>query len=118
MTANHSKTTLTLPITGMTCASCAGRVERALKAVPGVSFAAVNLATETAEIEGIAQPEALIGAVTKAGYGVPDMPKDIAIDGMTCASCVARRMIQFFKLFWETNDEKFSFGRIERKKVR
>ncbi|HEY6918326.1 MAG TPA: heavy metal-associated domain-containing protein, partial [Tabrizicola sp.] len=47
MTAPRVETTLALPVSGMTCASCAGRVERALKAVPGVSSAAVNLATET-----------------------------------------------------------------------
>lgn len=40
---------LSLPIEGMTCASCVGRVERALTAVPGVQTAAVNLATERAD---------------------------------------------------------------------
>ena len=90
MTALPVEATLALPITGMTCASCAGRVERALKAVPGVSAAAVNLATETAEITGIARPEALIGAIEKAGYHVPTTAQDLTIEGMTCASCVAR----------------------------
>ena len=74
----------------MTCASCVGRVERALKAVPGVSSVAVNLATERAEIRGIAPPDALIRAVTAAGYGVAATAQEISIDGMTCASCVAR----------------------------
>ncbi|MFO1201080.1 MAG: heavy metal translocating P-type ATPase [Tabrizicola sp.] len=74
----------------MTCASCAGRVERALKAVPGVGAATVNLATETAEITGIAPTEALIGAVEKAGYQVPSRAQELTIEGMTCASCVAR----------------------------
>ena len=41
---------VTLPIEGMTCASCVGRVERALKAVPGVETVAVNLATERATV--------------------------------------------------------------------
>ncbi|KAB2886050.1 MAG: heavy-metal-associated domain-containing protein, partial [Albidovulum sp.] len=41
--------TVSLPIGGMTCASCVGRVEGALKAVPGVLAASVNLATERAE---------------------------------------------------------------------
>jgi heavy metal translocating P-type ATPase len=90
MTALPTETTVALPITGMTCASCVGRVERALKAVPGVSSAAVNLATETAEIRGIASPEALIGAVEKAGYHVAAAAQDLSIEGMTCASCVAR----------------------------
>ncbi|WP_374396838.1 heavy metal translocating P-type ATPase [Tabrizicola sp.] len=90
MIASRIETTVALPVTGMTCASCAGRVERALKAVPGVTSAAVNLATETAEITGLAPPEALIGAVEKAGYHVPARVEELSIEGMTCASCVAR----------------------------
>jgi heavy metal translocating P-type ATPase len=90
MTAPRIETMLALPVTGMTCASCAGRVERALKAVPGVRSAAVNLATETAEIAGLAAPDALIAAVEKAGYHVPARAQDLTIEGMTCASCVAR----------------------------
>jgi P-type Cu+ transporter len=59
-----------LPIEGMTCASCATRVEKALKRVPGVATAEVNLATETAIVslaEGAA-PESLVDAVRGAGY--------------------------------------------------
>ena len=59
-----------LPIEGMTCASCVSRVERALKRVPGVERAEVNLATETATV-ALAQgalPEALVKAVRDAGY--------------------------------------------------
>ena len=90
MTAPIVQSTVALPISGMTCASCAGRVERALKAVPGVSSAAVNLATETAEVTGIAPREALIGAVEKVGYKVPAQTQELTVEGMTCASCVAR----------------------------
>ncbi len=80
-----------LDIEGMTCASCVGRVERALKAVPGVEGASVNLATERAEITGPAlDREALIRSVETAGYDVRRPPVDLAIEGMTCASCVAR----------------------------
>ncbi|MCC6163650.1 MAG: copper-translocating P-type ATPase [Acidobacteria bacterium] len=61
--------TIRLPIEGMTCASCVGRVERALKAVPGVTEAVVNLATERASVRGTADQHALIAAVVKAGYG-------------------------------------------------
>jgi len=59
-----------LPIEGMTCASCVTRVERALKAVPGVGSADVNLATETATVTlaAGARPESLVDAVHKAGY--------------------------------------------------
>jgi len=82
--------TMTLPVEGMTCASCVGRVERALKAVPGVTAASVNLATGRAEVTGTALPEAVIGAVTGAGYDVPAQRVDLVVEGMTCASCVGR----------------------------
>ncbi len=83
---------LRLGITGMTCASCAGRVERALRAVPGVQAATVNLATETASVEADAalDPDALRRAVTEAGYGLVERSVDVAIGGMTCASCAGR----------------------------
>ncbi|GGE27141.1 copper-translocating P-type ATPase [Gemmobacter megaterium] len=57
-----------LAIEGMTCASCVGRVERALAAVPGVTEAQVNLATERANVTGTADIAALIAAVEGAGY--------------------------------------------------
>ena len=60
-----------LAIEGMTCASCVGRVEKALKKVPGVQAAEVNLATETAEVRPAGaglDPTALTAAVEKAGY--------------------------------------------------
>jgi Cu+-exporting ATPase len=61
--------TLSLSIEGMTCASCVGRVERALAKVPGISAASVNLATETATVEGKdIDLNAVINAVDKAGY--------------------------------------------------
>ncbi|EME01529.1 heavy metal translocating P-type ATPase [Pseudomonas stutzeri] len=81
----------TLPVSGMTCASCAGRVERALLKVPGVAAANVNLANEQVRIEGDDLGVAtLIEAVEKAGYGVPLQSIELNIKGMTCASCVGR----------------------------
>src|SRR5918992_695404 len=65
--------TLTIPVTGMTCASCVGRVERALKKVPGVLGASVNLANEKATVRYLAgevEPRDLKKAVEGAGYGV------------------------------------------------
>ena len=85
--------TQTLPIEGMTCASCVGRVERALREVPGVSGASVNLATERATVTGTAPRAALVAAIEDAGYDVPapaPSSVDLAIEGMTCASCVGR----------------------------
>lgn len=60
--------TISLLIEGMTCASCVGRVERALKAVRGVAAASVNLATERATVRGTADQAALVAAVAGAGY--------------------------------------------------
>ncbi len=71
-----------LSIEGMTCASCVARVERALKAVPGVRSATVNLATEQAHVESSAGAAALLAAVHKAGYEakllLPDAPPPAA----------------------------------------
>ena len=81
-----------LPVQGMTCASCVGRVERALKKLPGVQEAVVNLATEKASIrfEGAADLPAAISAIEKAGYEVPQSSVELEVEGMTCASCVGR----------------------------
>ena len=64
--------TISLPIEGMTCASCVGRVERALKSVPGVADAVVNLATEKASItmNTPVDPATLVKAVKDVGYEV------------------------------------------------
>jgi P-type Cu+ transporter len=81
-----------LQVGGMTCASCVARVEKALLKVPGVSAASVNLATERAHVEtapgvGAAQ---LSAAIEKAGYEVEREQHTLQVEGMTCASCVAR----------------------------
>jgi Cu+-exporting ATPase len=84
-------TTFDLPIAGMTCASCAGRVERALSKVIGASAVSVNLATEQARVQAPSDSlPALMDAVAKAGYSVPQQSLELSIDGMTCASCVGR----------------------------
>ena len=65
-----------LDVGGMTCASCAGRVEKALRAVPGVQDASVNLATERATVHGDGSAQALIAAVEKAGYSASAHAQD------------------------------------------
>ncbi|CCU25413.1 copper-translocating P-type ATPase [Salmonella enterica subsp. enterica serovar Agona str. 57.A.08] len=60
--------TISLLIEGMTCASCVARVEKGIKAVPGVTDATVNLATERATVRGTASAEAVIAAIEKTGY--------------------------------------------------
>src|SRR6266545_918479 len=82
-----------LPITGMTCASCVNRVTKALKKVPGVSEASVNLATEQAAVRYDSTQVAagqLQAAVENAGYGVVTDQIEFPVTGMTCASCVNR----------------------------
>lgn len=83
---------VSLQVEGMTCASCVGRVEAALKKVDGVQSASVNLATERADIT-LAKPvdrQVLIQTIEQTGYDVPASKVELSIEGMTCASCVSR----------------------------
>ena len=81
---------ITLDIEGMTCASCATRLEKALARVPGISAVSVNLATEQANVNGQADFASLRQAVEKAGYHVASQEFQLAIEGMTCTSCSGR----------------------------
>ncbi len=78
-----------VPVSGMTCASCVGRVEKAIRAVPGVRRADVNLASEKAQVEG-GDLSAVAAAIRGAGYEPQEETIDLKIVGMTCASCVGR----------------------------
>src|SRR5882672_7144399 len=88
-----------LRITGMTCASCAARIEKALNRVPGVS-ANVNLATENARVrvtQGSAAVQQLIDAVERAGYGAQVVVQpDPAADKLRREAQYRREL----KLFW------------------
>ncbi|MCH7555513.1 MAG: copper-translocating P-type ATPase, partial [Proteobacteria bacterium] len=89
----HNAQTLTLPIEGMTCASCVGRVERALNRTDGILDVSVNLATERAEVryDGMRiAPVAVAAAIERTGFTVPSETLTLTIGGMTCASCVGR----------------------------
>lgn len=81
---------ITLPVHGMSCASCANRVQGALQNVEGVTKAAVNLATEKVHVTvepGADDLPALIAAVESAGYTVPTESVVVPIEGMTCTAC-------------------------------
>jgi Cu+-exporting ATPase len=83
----------TLQVAGMTCASCVARVEKALARVEGVFSASVNLAAGSATVTvdpSKAGPAELAGAVRNIGYEVPVERTTFPLEGMTCASCVAR----------------------------
>ena len=90
--SNDAETQVSLPIEGMTCASCVGRVEAALTKVEGVESVSVNLATERADIllNTPVERMALIKAIENVGYEVPLTSVELSVQGMTCASCVGR----------------------------
>ncbi|PQZ49240.1 copper-translocating P-type ATPase [Ochrobactrum sp. MYb15] len=85
-------TSFAIPVEGMSCASCVSSIEKAVAKVPGVEKVLVNLATERADVTFKAAPDmpAVIDAIRKAGYDVPSRSADLAIEGMTCASCVSK----------------------------
>ncbi|WP_146205962.1 heavy metal translocating P-type ATPase [Azospirillum sp. TSH58] len=85
-------TDLDIGISGMTCASCVGRVEKALSRLPGVTNVSVNLATERARVAfaGDPDPRAVAEAIENVGFEPQRQDFDLTVGGMTCASCVAR----------------------------
>ena len=84
---------LQVAVEGMTCANCVARVEKALRKVDGVELASVNLATERAAIRfdprATSAPR-LLAAIRDSGYEVTTADLTLAVEGMTCANCVAR----------------------------
>lgn len=83
-----------LAIIGMTCSSCAGRIERAVSGVPGVLGVSVNLALETAEVRvarGSLDPRALISAIEAAGYRARQLDDEVSIDPSSEAEAIDRR---------------------------
>ncbi|WP_227418368.1 heavy metal translocating P-type ATPase [Roseitranquillus sediminis] len=81
-----------ISIEGMSCASCVVRIERVVGAVPGVKEASVNLATGRARIQSDAETDVatIVSAVHAAGYEPRIETITLAVEGMTCASCVGR----------------------------
>ena len=80
---------VSFPVTGMTCASCVRRIEKALTKVEGVQEASVNLATEKARVAydpDTATLDQLQKAVEKAGYGVRAMPREPAAAARACVA--------------------------------
>ncbi len=80
-------------VEGMTCASCVARVERALRAVPGVDGVSVNLASEKVAVSydsGLADLDRIVSEIEESGYSPILTEWDTGVRGMTCASCVGR----------------------------
>ncbi|MGE4368295.1 MAG: heavy metal translocating P-type ATPase [Burkholderiaceae bacterium] len=91
-----------LSISGMTCASCVRRVERALAGVPGVLDASVNLATERAHVELTTQAssEALVAIIKKAGYEASVISPDVSAAPDELAEKQEKERLQLSRRFW------------------
>lgn len=91
-TGEGARGEVTLQIGGMTCSSCAGRIEKALGKLPGVS-SEVNLALNSAHVT-FDRDQTSVGkladTIRSAGYSVADESRSFDIDGMTCANCALR----------------------------
>ncbi|APG94550.1 heavy metal translocating P-type ATPase [Sinorhizobium americanum] len=88
----ESTQNVSLSVEGMNCVSCVARVEKAIRTVPGVVSASVNLATERADIrfDETAKPSEIIKAIENLGYEAVEDALELDIEGMSCASCVGR----------------------------
>ena len=84
--------TIRLSVSGMNCASCVGRVEKALNEVPGLSNVSVNLVNETAQfqMDNPATTGVAVTALSNAGYPARTGRVTLNVDAMSCASCVGR----------------------------
>lgn len=84
--------TFSIPIDGMTCASCVGRVDAAIRKLDDVVDVRVNLATERATVQATSPMAAskVVEAIQGAGYTVPETTVELSVENMTCASCVGR----------------------------
>ena len=87
-----SQQSISLPLTGMSCANCAANIERGLNKLAGVQSASVNFASEKAEVAfdpSQLKLEEIVAQVKKSGFDVPAAHVDLPITGMTCANCAA-----------------------------
>jgi Cu+-exporting ATPase len=91
--AAREESVIAIPVSGMTCAACVRRVERALSKKEGVAGASVNFAAEKATVAydpEATNPGELVGAIRGAGYGADVREASFGVTGMSCASCVGR----------------------------
>ena len=85
--------TLHLPIKGMSCASCAARIEKKVRGMEGVRSADVNFGAEQATLDfdpELLSAEKIVATIEQIGFEVPAQKITFPIEGMTCASCVSR----------------------------
>lgn len=93
MTTSSSPIRMILPVKGMSCASCASKIEKGLGELNGVQQASVNFGSALVTVEyepPRASPAIVIQTIEKLGFEVPRVKQSYSIEGMTCASCVSR----------------------------
>jgi len=81
-----------MPITGMSCATCAVTIDTVLSGLPGVIDASVNFASEKASVTYLPDKirlETIVQTISEVGYNVVSEKKTFKVEGMTCASCVS-----------------------------
>lgn len=84
---------VTLPVTGMTCAACAARIEKVLSRTDGIVSAQVNYGNESATVTfdpDSLSPADVVNVIRRTGYDVGLVTTDLPISGMSCAACAAR----------------------------
>jgi len=90
---SENRNKLTVKVAGMSCAACAGRIERALLKVPGVEDARVNLAVETATVvyrPEMVNTERIFDTIKETGYHPVTGRAELKLSGMSCVACAAR----------------------------
>ncbi len=95
---NSGATTLTLPISGLTCEHCVNKVTEALTKLPDVTTASVMLAPAQATVTGTAKLQDLIATVDEAGYDVPTTTETYGVTGLSCTSCVGKTQEALFSV--------------------
>ncbi|MBS1114675.1 MAG: copA, partial [Nitrospirae bacterium] len=89
---HRSGTRIDLPVTGMSCASCASHIQEGLSGLRGVHSASVNFAAEKATVfydQAAVSVDDFIRMIREQGYGVSISRIQLPVKGMSCASCVA-----------------------------
>ena len=101
---------VSIPVSGMTCASCVNRVEKAIGKVAGVDRVAVNLATERATVSYDPRQTTVADiatAVERAGYGVVDLPEEPVIAPESVSPAPTARMVAMLPRFQERRRPSF-----------
>ncbi len=90
---NNPSDKIVFPVKGMSCASCASRIEKKLGSLEGVRLAEVNFGAGQATVEydpNSVTPDKFVKVIENLGFEAPGKKQTFSVEGMTCASCVSR----------------------------